>query len=300
MRISTVLGAVLVALFAAAFAYADEPVGESSVSNPHFHLLTFRCESDGDDGAQTTPQSPPLDVDDPGTPGCNAWEINIVANGDLTTTENNWELPLLDLNYGVGDNLQLKYEVPFVRQQADGTSNSALGESLVGVKYRFFDDERSNTEIALYPQVSILAATSNAVDRGLVTPGTVTTIPVLYATQLGRTAGGPVNLTANLGYNFSSKADTTNFVSASVGVGAPLMRKLGVMAELATQQALTYDDTGARQQLLKADLGVMQTVNKKFLLFGAVGHSLSASDQMDHNYLVAGFQLLAGGSNAGL
>src|SRR5437764_774040 len=56
-------------------AYADEAhVSETSVATNHFRLLTFKCTPDKQDGPESTPQSPPLDVDDPGTPGCNQWE----------------------------------------------------------------------------------------------------------------------------------------------------------------------------------------------------------------------------------
>jgi hypothetical protein len=58
--------------------------------------------------------SPPMVSDDTGTPGNGNWEINVVLDGDISKDSNAFELPLMDVNYGVGDRFQLKYEVPYV------------------------------------------------------------------------------------------------------------------------------------------------------------------------------------------
>src|SRR5207253_10780567 len=97
-----------------------------------FHLLNMKCESEVSGGPETSPQSPPLDVDDPGTPGCNKWEINLLTNGDFTKGERKLEIPLLDINYGIGDNLQLKYEVPMEKTQTESSSETTVGNSKVG------------------------------------------------------------------------------------------------------------------------------------------------------------------------
>ena len=56
---------------------------------------------------------PPLLTDDPDTPGDKRWEINIAFTLDKLNTESTYETPILDLNYGVGDNIQIKYELPW-------------------------------------------------------------------------------------------------------------------------------------------------------------------------------------------
>jgi len=55
---------------------------------------------------------PPMVTDDPGTPGGGHWEINLAWTGEHSSGETTQDAPLLDLNYGVGDRLQVKYEVP--------------------------------------------------------------------------------------------------------------------------------------------------------------------------------------------
>lgn len=84
--------------------------------------------------------SPPLITDDPGTPGDGHWEINLGFSTEKRPGSRLSELPLLDLNYGIGDSLQLKYEVPYLRLTEDGApSESGLGNSAFGVKWRFYD-----------------------------------------------------------------------------------------------------------------------------------------------------------------
>jgi hypothetical protein len=45
---------------------------------------------------------PPMITDDPGTPGDGHWEINIAATGRHASSFTEAELPLIDINYGLG------------------------------------------------------------------------------------------------------------------------------------------------------------------------------------------------------
>ena len=56
---------------------------------------------------------PPLRTDDPGTPGNRNWEINVASTQFWSKSAREFESPLLDINYGLGDRIQLKYEVPY-------------------------------------------------------------------------------------------------------------------------------------------------------------------------------------------
>src|SRR3954468_16366516 len=150
-------------MFAVMLSGAANAFAEEACTTSQFHLLSTKCEAEAESGPESTPQSPPLNVDDPATPGCNKWEVNFVLDGDLAHSGNAYELPLLDVNYGVGDNIQLKYEVPYSMANADGTNQSAVGESKVGIKYMFMENEAAKLELAVYPQVSFVGSNSSAV-----------------------------------------------------------------------------------------------------------------------------------------
>jgi hypothetical protein len=80
---------------------------------------------------------PPLRTDDPGTPGNKNWEINIACRQTFSPIEREIEIPLVDVNYGVGDRIQLKFEIPYLyRDDGSGQYRRALGDALFGMKWR--------------------------------------------------------------------------------------------------------------------------------------------------------------------
>jgi hypothetical protein len=97
---------------------------------------------------------PPMLTDDPGTPGDGHWEINIATLSDHSGDTWTYALPMLDLNYGAGDRLQLKFELPWAIEHVDGHSRrSGAGNSLAGVKWRFYDAGEDGWQVSTYPQV---------------------------------------------------------------------------------------------------------------------------------------------------
>src|SRR5436190_22594246 len=87
---------------------------------------------------------PPLLTDDPNTPGKNHWEINIAAIIVQRRTERLLSTPLLDINYGVGERIQLKAEIPWMvlQSRSGGQTQTGSGSANLGVKWRFLDRKR--------------------------------------------------------------------------------------------------------------------------------------------------------------
>src|ERR1035441_544182 len=78
----------------------------------------------------------PFLSDDPDTPGNKHWEINTGFIGERSPFGGSYETPNIDINYGVGNRIQLKYEVPLSIQEMPGDSShvaAGLGNSLLGV-----------------------------------------------------------------------------------------------------------------------------------------------------------------------
>jgi hypothetical protein len=267
----------------------------SMVSPSRFHWITHKCTSEGEEGEiETTPGAPPMNIDDPATPGCNKWEINVVVDGEFTRAQRTWDLPLLDINYGVGDNLQLKYEVPNVVMDSADSHTRSIGNSKFGIKYQFYGNDETKHQFAIYPQIQFLAPVINSGPEEPDSAGRIVTLPVLMAVRVGRVERGPLMMTANVGYNISTKADTANFGSAAVALGAPLVGQTSILAEIVTEQALKHINDDPREQVLKLNVGLMSPVGKHFIIFGSVGRSLATSDGQDHTYVLSGFRLLAG------
>ena len=86
---------------------------------------------------------PPFITDDPGTPGNRHWEINLGWTGFHNPGASSYQLPDIDINYGLGDRIQLKYELPLAAvTDENNTTRAGLGESFPGVKFRFYEHHR--------------------------------------------------------------------------------------------------------------------------------------------------------------
>ncbi len=94
---------------------------------------------------------PPFRTDDPETPGNQHWEINFGWIGDRNPAAGAYQVPDFDINYGLGERIQLKYEIPITieetRPQSATEADAAepghviggIGQSLLGIKWRFYE-----------------------------------------------------------------------------------------------------------------------------------------------------------------
>jgi hypothetical protein len=137
---------------------------------------------------------PPFITDDPGTPGNHHWEINFGWTADHNPGQSYYEIPDVDMNYGWGDRIQLKYELPLAAgTNANDSTGVGLGESLLGIKWRYFEHHRAGEprtddnllfSLGTYPQVSINNPTGSA-QRGIVEPGPQYYLPIEATAQIG-------------------------------------------------------------------------------------------------------------------
>jgi len=128
---------------------------------------------------------PPMVTDDPETPGDGKWEINLGGFGSRTATRKEINVPDADINYGLGDRIQLKVDVPwtFVKEPGEGWE-SGLGSGNVGVKWRFIDGGEDGVSVSTYPQyISAWSATSR--ERGVASADHELFLPIEVAKKLG-------------------------------------------------------------------------------------------------------------------
>jgi len=114
---------------------------------------------------------PPLVTDDPGTPGNKHWEINISYTQSRYDYGVIYELPHLDLNYGYGDNVQLKFEAPFtIFNGYDGERMTGSAFNEWGVKWRFQNDTKTKPALSTYPQI-FFVGNQHFAQLGVTDPG---------------------------------------------------------------------------------------------------------------------------------
>lgn len=98
---------------------------------------------------------PPLMTDDPGTPDPGTWEVNVAVTGDLRASSRSYELPVLDVNYGAGDRVQLTFSLPLSWEHERGAATQRrLSEVEMGAKWRFVDQGgRSPVDVSTFPKL---------------------------------------------------------------------------------------------------------------------------------------------------
>ena len=143
---------------------------------------------------------PPLFTDDPGTPGAGNWEVNVALTLDRVPGASTWGTPLVDANYGWGERVQLKLEVPWVVLSSGSGTKNGFGNPLFGVKWRFLDEETAGVAVSTYPQYGFNLLTSSG-ERGLADEDPHFLFPVSAATTLG-----PVAINLEAGHVFRRDA----------------------------------------------------------------------------------------------
>ncbi len=204
---------------------------------------------------------PPLLTDDPGTPGRNNWEINLGYTMDRQPSDNYYETPILDMNYGWGDRVQLKYEMPYVyNSTGGGPLVSGPGNSKFGVKIRFFQDEKLDLNIGTYPQIAV-NNTKDSVRRDLADDGPLFLLPVEITKKVG-----PLDVDLEVGRWFTQEKD---YWISGLAFGHQATRRLEVLGEV-------YSDGNPEGQRDNTfDFGGRYRLNRNALFIFMAGRSFS-------------------------
>jgi len=141
---------------------------------------------------------PPYYTNDPGTPGNLNWEINLGYMPFFYSNQSVSHIPDLDVNFGVGDRIQLTYENAWLRVQNPATK-FGLGQSNPGLKWRFYDAGKAGLAISVFPQL-FLDNPNDAVRRGVTPASDAFLLPFEFSKKIG-----PVDVDYELGYQFVHK-----------------------------------------------------------------------------------------------
>lgn len=239
-----------------------------------------------------TPQSPPLDTDDPGVPDNGVFEINYTTHADYAKPAQRIDLLTVDANYGVlpaiaGHQVptQIKFEFPLAaaRQAGEGF-NVGLGAAAFGLKFNIYHDEHRGISLAVYPQLEFAASGSRSVEKGLADKGQTVILPVLVAREFHE---------FTLVFNASLEKpvhdpDRQTASQFGIGFGRALTRKVAAMIELRTESSLDFKN----DRLVYVNAGLLHGV-RNIILYANLGRSLMADDSMGpHTYAGFGIKTL--------
>jgi hypothetical protein len=224
---------------------------------------------------------PPYYTNDPGTPGNFNWEINIGYMPFFYSNQSVSHTPDVDINFGIGDHIQLTYENAWLRIQNPGSATKfGLGQSNPGVKWRFYDAGEDGLSISVFPQL-FLNNPDNAVRRGITSPSQSFLLPVEFSRKFG-----PVDVDYEIGYQFFH--DGPNGWITGLVVGHEFTPKLELDVEVYSQGRFHPTDNQPA-----IDFGGRYKLHSPVILLLMAGRSLEAA-RPNQPYFVGyfGIQLL--------
>jgi Putative MetA-pathway of phenol degradation len=183
-----------------------------------------RAASGQETPPELLPAGAPFATDDTEPPTTGGWEINVPFILERTPGTTDMDAPLFDLNYGLlGIQLKLAVPVKIVHEDSSGTV-AGIGDTLIGVKWRFFNSKESQLELAISPQ---LLVPSGDHARGLGEGGTAFTLPLAAQKTWDKWT-----LYGNVGFWWRTGAETRNYFYASAVLEREISKRLTLGVEL--------------------------------------------------------------------
>jgi hypothetical protein len=221
---------------------------------------------------------PPYYTNDPGTPGHLNWEINIGYMPFLYRDQSISHVPDVDINFGVGDRIQLTYENAWLRAQNPSSARNpqyGLGQSNPGVKWRFYDAGESGLAVSVFPQFFLNNA-NDAVRRGITPASDTFLLPFEFTKKFG-----PIDVDYEIGYQFVHNGPD-GWITGLV-VGHEFTPKLEGDVEFYSQGAFYPSET---QPTL--DVGARYKIRPSLILLVMAGRSLEATSS-NQSYFIGYF-----------
>jgi hypothetical protein len=211
---------------------------------------------------------PPMITDDPGTPGNGKWENNLAIIFEHRPNETLIDVPEIDLNYGVGDHIQLTLQnAPVLFKRSGHGLIGGLGRTEAAVKWRFLDEATSGVDMSMFPRV-IFNVSQSSVRRGLAEDGTRFQIPFEIAKGLGHWHADA---------EFGPRASTVGRSELFGGIvcGFDLAKSTMLMAELHEESRMNFS-----RDVLTLNFGLRHEFTENYILIVSMGHELRSPDQL--------------------
>ncbi len=245
-----------------------------------------------------TPQSPPLETDDPSVPDKGEYEINLTTHADFSKELRTFDFFFVDANYGIvpkifGHELptQVKFEFPLAGAKVPGDPMKVgVGAAKFGLKFNFYNNEHHGLYISLYPQIGFALPGTNAVEKGLAEPGQTLILPLLVQKEfkyLTFVANGIIEQPIH-----DPAEDTTG--TLGFGFGRAITRHTAAMAEI--RFTSTFDLQ--RERLLVVNTGLMRRIRDNVVLYANVGRNVFSDESIRHIYVGVGVKFLLTPNNA--
>jgi hypothetical protein len=239
-----------------------------------------------------TPQSPPLELDDPDVPDKGEYEINLTTQADFSKRLRTFDFVLVDANYGVlpkilGRKLptQVKFEFPLAGVKEHGDPfKVGIGAAQFGLKFNFYENNYNGVSVSFYPQIEFTVLGSGAAEKNLASPGETLALPLLVRKEFKYVtivANGAVKQPIH-----DPQRDTTG--SLGFGCGRAITRYLAGMGEIRAESAFNFK----RDRLIVVNFGAMRRLRDNIILYANVGRSIFSDEVSAHIYVGVGIKFL--------
>lgn len=205
-------------------------------------------------------------TDDPGTPGNGHWENNIAIAFEHRTHETSLDVPAIDLNYGVGERIQLTLQTaPVLLKRSDAGAIGGLRSTEAALKWRFLDEESNGISVSIFPRI-IFNVLQSSVRRGLAEKGTRVQLPMQFAKKVG---------TVDLDFEFGPLASTFGRSEWLYGIvaGTEVTKTTELMAELHGSARTSF-----ARDTLTVNFGIRQKLTEAYILIASLGHEIRSRE----------------------
>jgi hypothetical protein len=209
---------------------------------------------------------PPMITDDPGTPGNGKFEINLALAFEHRPGETALDAPAIDINYGLGDRIQLTLQGgPVLLKRSDHGAIGGVGGTEAAVKWRFLGNQETGVWMSIFPRV-VFNVSQSSVRRGLAEEGTRFQIPLQFAKAFPG---------FDLGLEWGPLVGTVGAAQWLYGVVVEVDagKTTELMAELHVTSRTNFSDDE-----LAVNLGIRQKLNDHCVFIGSLGHELRSKE----------------------
>ena len=195
-----------------------------------------------------------------GTPGNKHWKINTSFNTEIAN-QSEFAVPLLDFNYGVKAQTQLKFEIPYLIVKTENKNiSSSIGNAVIGVKHRFVEEERHFISFSVYPQIEFSFNKGGHTEYKLLT-------------QFKKTIHRFV-MCQELGYIYVQQ--NSNYFMSGTLTGFEVSSQFEIMCELFLKKIIPMNNPDGL-----FNFGVRYELNKRFILLASGGTQFIAEENTD-------------------
>lgn len=200
-----------------------------------------------------------MQTDDSGVPGDGKWENNFAFEFEGSKNDYVRSFPIIDLNYGLGDRIQLKAELTWAAEKEENLAHK-FDNITLGFKYLILDGKEEGFSLSIYPQPII---SFNPNEEEGKSPVFGIALPVAMNKEIAEFG---VNLQA--GYQILGKASE---LFLGLAIDHDIGEHLTLLAELHTTIGRTPDIDATGESAVYFKAGTFLNIGAQIKLFEHFG-----------------------------